>query len=68
MTAIYMMTIVIRGFFPEKGVDEKALEGVKDPGWQMVLPLMLFSIAIIGFGVYSGPLTDFLTKVVNGVF
>ena len=68
LTAIYMMTIVIRGFFPEKGVDEKALEGVKDPGWQMVLPLMLFSIAIIGFGVYSGPLTDFLTKVVNGVF
>ena len=46
----------------------QALEGVKDPGWQMVLPLMLFSIAIIGFGVYSGPLTDFLTKVVNGVF
>ena len=68
LTAIYMMTIVVRGFFPEKGFDEKALAGVKDPSWQMVLPLMLFSLAIIGFGLYSTPLTEFLTKVVTGVY
>ncbi len=68
LTAIYMMAIVVRGFFPEKGFNEKSIENVKDPSWQMILPLMLFSIAIIGFGIYSAPLTDFLTKVVNGVF
>ena len=27
LTAIYMMTIVVRGFFPEKGFDEKAWRG-----------------------------------------
>lgn len=59
MTAIYMMTIVVRGFFPEKGFDEKALAGVKDPSWQMVLPLLLFSLAIIGFGLYSTPAYGF---------
>ena len=68
LTAIYMMTIVVRGFFPEKGFDEQALAGVKDPSWQMVLPLLLFSLAIIGFGLYSTPLTDFLAKVVTGVY
>lgn len=68
LTAIYMMTMIIRGFFPEKDFDMSTIEYVKDPSWQMVLPLTLFSIAIVGFGIYSTPLTDFLTKVVNGVF
>ena len=68
LTAIYMMTMVIRGFFPEKDFDESKIKDVRDPGWQMILPLMLFTIAIIVFGVYSTPLTDFLGKVVNGVF
>ena len=63
-----MMTMVIRGFFPEKDFDESKIKDVRDPGWQMILPLMLFTIAIIVFGVYSTPLTDFLGKVVNGVF
>lgn len=68
LTAIYMMTMIIRGFFPEKDFDMSTIEYVKDPSWQMVLPLTLFSIAIVGFGIYSTPLTDFLTNVVNGVF
>lgn len=68
LTAIYMMTMVIRGFFPEKDFDESKIKDVRDPGWQMILPLMLFTIGIIVFGVYSTPLTDFLGKVVNGVF
>ena len=35
---------------------------------RQVPPLMLFSLAIIGFGLYSTPLTEFLTKVVTGVY
>ncbi len=68
LTAIYMMTIVVRGFFPDRNFDSASLEKVKDPGWQMVVPLMLFSAAIVGFGVCSTPLTDFLGKVAEGVF
>lgn len=68
LTAIYMMTIVIRGFYPEKDFDMAKIEHVKDPSWQMVLPLMIFSVAIVVFGVYSTPLTDFLANVAGGVF
>lgn len=65
LTAIYMMTIVVRGFFPEKEFDEASISHVKDPGWQMLIPLLLFSAAILIFGLHSAPLTDFLVHVVD---
>ena len=67
LTAIYMMTMMIRGFFPEKDFDMETIHSVKDPGWQMIVPLMLFSAAIVTFGVYSEPLRDFIFIVVNGL-
>ena len=67
LTAIYMMTMMVRGFFPERDFDMKKIQDVKDPGWQMIVPLMLFSIAIVVLGVYSEPLRNFLSLVVDGV-
>ena len=67
LTAIYMMTMMIRGFFPEKDFDMETIHSVKDPGWQMIVPLMLFSAAIVTFGGYSEPLRDFIFIVVNGL-
>lgn len=68
LTAIYMMTMMVRGFFPEKDFDMGSIEEVKDPGWQMIVPLMLFSIAIVILGVYSEPLRGFLESVVRGIY
>ena len=45
----------------------ETIHSVKDPGWQMIVPLMLFSAAIVTFGVYSEPLRDFIFIVVNGL-
>lgn len=67
LTAIYMLTIVVRAFFPGKDFDYGAISDVRDPNWKMLLPLFVFTICIIGFGLYSQPITDFLTCVANGV-
>ncbi len=67
LTAIYMMSMVIRAFYPEQDFDMKTVEYAKDPTWKMVLPLMIFSIAIICFGLHSAPLSDFLTQVAAGL-
>ncbi|MDD3412859.1 MAG: proton-conducting transporter membrane subunit [Lachnospiraceae bacterium] len=66
LTAIYMLTTVIRAYFPDKDFDEQTLVGVKDPTWQMKLPLIVFCIAIITFGVYSVPLVEFFRKIAEG--
>lgn len=63
LTAIYMLTIVARAFFPVKGFDYSTLQGIKDPNWKMLLPLFVFTFFAIAFGIYSQPLTDFFCTV-----
>ena len=59
LTAIYMMTIVVRAFFPNRDFDPDTLQGIQDPNWKMILPLFVFTFFIILFGVYSQPIVDF---------
>lgn len=66
LTAIYMLTIVVRAFFPGRDFDDTTVEGAKDPNWQMLVPLFVFTLFIIFFGVYSQPIVDFFRNVANG--
>ena len=68
LTAIYMLTIVVRAFFPGKDFDAGSLEGVKDPNWKMLLPLFVFTFFIILFGLRSAPVVEFLSDVAAGIY
>lgn len=68
LTAIYMFTIVVRAFFPEKGFDMSTLLGVTDPNWKMLIPLFIFTLDIILFGLWSAPLVNFFADVAAGVY
>ncbi len=68
LTAIYMLSIVVRAFFPGKDFDYGTLKGVKDPNWQMLVPLFVFTLFIILFGICSEPLTGFLSNVAAGLY
>lgn len=64
LTAIYMMQIVLRAYYP---VEEVKDETKCDPTWKMLLPLFLFSAAMVVFGLYSAPLISFFEKVAGGI-
>lgn len=68
LTAIYMLTIVVRAFFPVKGYNVEALSGIKDPNWKMLVPLFIFTISMIIMGLWSTPLVKFFTDVAAGVY
>ncbi len=68
LTAIYMLTIVVRAFFPGKDFDAGTLEGVKDPGWKMLVPLFTFTLFIILFGLHSAPIVRFFGDVAAGIY
>lgn len=68
LTAIYMMTIVVRAFFPVKDFDISTLAGIKDPSWKMLVPLFVFTIFIIGFGLFSETIVKFFSDVAAGVY
>lgn len=67
LTTIYMMSIVIRAFFPGKEFDYSTLDGIKDPSWMMTFPLILFAIMIMVLGIYSTPLVEFFTQIAQGL-
>ena len=68
LTAIYMFTIVVRAFFPGKEFDMSTLSGVTDPNWKMLVPLFIFTLDMIMFGLWSAPLVKFFTDVAAGVY
>lgn len=68
LTAIYMLTIVVRAFFPDRNFDKGTLAGVTDPGWKMRMPLFVFTFFIIVFGLFSGVIVNFFTDVSTGIY
>lgn len=68
LTAIYMLSIVIRAYFPGNAFDYGTLhEEIRDPDWRMMLPFLLFVAAMVVFGVYSAPFVEFFAGVAGGL-
>lgn len=63
LTAIYMLTISVRAFFPGKNFDYTTIRDVKDPNWMMLLPLVIFVAAMVFFGLHSEPIVSWLSTV-----
>ena len=68
LTAIYMLGIVVRAYFPGADFDYETIADVKDPDWKMLLPLFVFAVAIVGFGLCSEPFTELFLAVAHGSF
>ena len=67
MTGIYMMTVVFRAWFPERGTDAGASGEVREAGWMMLVPLVVFALIIAGFGFGSAPFTEYFEQIAGGV-
>ena len=63
MTAIYMLSVTVRAFFPAKDCVLTANDGVSDPGWKMLVPLVIFVIVFTVLGIWSRPLMQFLEAI-----
>lgn len=66
LTACYLLSIVVRAFFPAADFDESTLEGVQDPSWLMLLPILLLTGVVIFLGLCSTPLLQFIAGVAGG--
>ncbi len=81
LTAIYMLTIVVRAFFPSKETDLKSTEEaegaskkivpydeVTDPNWLMLVPLAIFAVAIIVLGLFPQPMINFFQEIAKDIY
>ena len=67
LTAVYMLTPVIRAYFPKKEFDFETISDCKDPSYQMKLPIIVFTLFVVAFGLYSTPLINFFEKIASGL-
>ncbi len=65
LTAIYMLSVVCRAFFP--ATEETSGEPVGDPGWQMCLPMLICAVATVLLGLFSAPLIEFFRAIAHGM-
>ena len=61
LTAAYLLNMLIDAFFPAADYDAAAVKDAKDPNWYMVLPIVVFAIAIIVLGLKSGLVINFVS-------
>ena len=67
LTAGYLFSITIVGFFPGADYDYSKLEK-KEPSLYMIVPLVALTIAAVIFGVFPKPLLDFFGTIVSTLF
>lgn len=69
LTAIYMLQIVLRAYYPvsDGEIKEDTQTEKCDPTWRMLLPLFVFTIGEILMGIFNSPIVEFLEKVAGGI-
>ncbi|MDO4458637.1 MAG: proton-conducting transporter membrane subunit [Clostridia bacterium] len=68
LTAIYMMTISVRAYFPGKDFDFSKDAEIQDPTWRMVLPLVVFVIVMFIIGLNPSYLNNAISSATAGLF
>lgn len=68
LCAIYGLSVSIRAYFPAEGTDR--FVGAKrsdEGGWRMLVPLTIFTLAQIYFGLFPGPILKFIEQMLQGM-
>ncbi|MBP1556959.1 MAG: proton-conducting membrane transporter [Oscillospiraceae bacterium] len=68
LTAIYMLGIADRAFFPSRDFDTESVADYTDPGWKMRLPLIICAVCTVLFGLFSQPMIEFFNAVASGIY
>lgn len=63
LTAIYMLTVVSRAWFPGKDRDLSGLAKVREADWRMGLPHLILAAGCVVLGCWTGPLLDAAARI-----
>jgi multicomponent Na+:H+ antiporter subunit D len=67
LTAIYMLTIVRRAWFPDQNADLSGLPEVKETDWKMIVPMLIFAIGTLLCGIFSQPILNAAGEIAHGL-
>ena len=67
LTAIYMLTIVRRAWFPDTNADLASLETVHEADWRMLVPLVILAAGTLLCGIFSTPILNAAKAIALGL-
>ena len=67
-TSAYLLTIVVKAYFPGEGFDPRSIGDVKEANSYMTLPLVLLAASMIALGCWPGGLTQFIAGTLTTAF
>ena len=68
LTVLYVFSIFSIFIMPGKNFDFKtANRGVKDPGYEMLIPLGILAAGSFVYGLYAEPMIEFFTRIAHGI-
>ena len=68
LTVLYVFSIFSIFIMPGKNFDFKTANmGVKDPGWEMLLPRGILAAGSFVYGLYSEPLIGYFNRIAQGL-
>ena len=68
LCAVYMLTVVIRAFFPVKGGNLYVSSTVKDPNLLMLIPIGTFAVLDIILGIFPTPIIELAKFIASQAF
>ncbi len=68
MTAVYLLEIITKAYFPSKDFDRASLENVKEAPARLWVPMAIITVAMVSVTFWATPLFNFLGSVAKGVF
>lgn len=60
LTAMYMLSVSVRAFFPKKGTDTAALCDIREVNGLMTVPMLILAAVCIILGVFSSPIVELI--------
>lgn len=63
LTAGYLLPISLNGFLPGHGYQLAKHGGKCEPSWQMLIPILLVTLAALLLGIFTEPLVSYLASV-----
>lgn len=67
LTGIYMLSIVVRAYFPSEDFQMESIKKYQDPGNGMVVPIGIIVGIMIYFGLHSDGIVEYISKVAYGL-
>ena len=67
LTAVYMLTVLRRAFFPDSKADLSGLAAVREAGPCMRIPMVILAVSLLATGLLAGQIQTALTGIVSAL-